>query len=100
MESPLGGEGEGGGAAYLDTHLMRADPPQMRASSMGINYEAMTAKAAEMLAESESKAGAGVKMPVGDTTMEDVKPVKSAPAGDTWLALPDTTRVRSLRTFL
>lgn len=59
-----------------------ADPLQMRASSMGINYEAMTAKAAEMLAESQSKAGAGAQRPAADAITEDLKPVNSAAAGE------------------
>ena len=66
--------------APFDNYLSLADPLQMRASSMGINYEAMTAKAAEMLAESQSKAGAGVKVSAGD--VEDVKPAKSVAAGE------------------
>lgn len=62
----------------------------MRASSMGINYEAMTAKAAEMLAESQSKAGAGAQRPAADASMDDVKPVKSAAAGEARITSVDT----------
>lgn len=64
----------------------------MRASSMGINYEAMTAKAAEMLAESQSKAGAGAgaQRPAADAVMEDAKPVKSAAAGETRITFVDS----------
>ena len=80
------------------TQQVPVAPLQMRASSMGINYEVMTAKAAEMLKESESKtAAAGPKAAaaVAAPMAEDTPPAKSAPTGDRSCALRVSARGHS-----
>ena len=49
---------------------------------MGINYEAMTAKAAEMLKESESNAAAAGPRVAATAPADGAPPAKSAATGD------------------